>query len=130
VGKSTKKSPMKRRCAIISCSQNINYINSRSQKPVTALVPDNKPITKFNMLEIPPPPFPMHILNLSTNTWVGNTGYIRKVMNKTKGTLTITQTNVSVNKPISLIHIIIRKVHDKIFPILMNTGGAHHYSAS
>ena len=26
-----KKSPMKRRCAIISCSQNINYINSRSQ---------------------------------------------------------------------------------------------------
>jgi hypothetical protein len=31
---------MKRRCAIISCSQNINYINSRSQKPVTALVPD------------------------------------------------------------------------------------------
>jgi hypothetical protein len=57
VGKSTKKSPMKRRCAIISCSQNINQINSRSQKPVTALVPDNKPITKFNMLEIPPPPF-------------------------------------------------------------------------
>jgi hypothetical protein len=52
-----KKSPMKRRCAIISCSQNINQINSRSQKPVTALVPDNKPITKFNMLEIPPPPF-------------------------------------------------------------------------
>jgi hypothetical protein len=43
-------------------------------------------------------------------------------MNKTKGTLTITQTNVSVNKPISLIHIIIPKVHDKIFPILMNTG--------
>ena len=71
----------------------------------------------------------MHILNLSTNTWVGNTGYIRKVMNKTKGSLTITQTNVSVNKPISLIHIIIRKVHDKIFPILRNTGGAHHYSA-
>ena len=69
---------MKRRCAIISCSQNINQINSRSQKPVTALVPDNKPITKFNMLEIPPPPFPMHILNLSTNTWVDNTGYIRK----------------------------------------------------
>jgi hypothetical protein len=52
-----KKSPMKRRCAIISCSQNINQINSRSQKPFTALVPDNKPITKFNMLEIPPPPF-------------------------------------------------------------------------
>jgi hypothetical protein len=48
---------MKRRCAIISCSQNVNYINSRSQKPVTALVPDKKPITKFNMLEIPPPPF-------------------------------------------------------------------------
>jgi hypothetical protein len=45
VGKSTKKSPMKRRCAIIPCSQNINYINSRSQKPVTVLVPDNKPIT-------------------------------------------------------------------------------------
>ena len=39
---------------MISCSQNVNYINSRSQKPVTALVPDNKPITKFNMLEIPP----------------------------------------------------------------------------
>jgi hypothetical protein len=58
VGKSTKKSPMKRRCAIISCSQNINQIDSRSQKPVTALVPpDNKPITKFHMLEIPPPPF-------------------------------------------------------------------------
>jgi hypothetical protein len=54
VGKSTKKSPMKRRCAIISCSQNINQINFRSQKPVTALVPDSKPITKFNMLEIPP----------------------------------------------------------------------------
>ena len=87
-----KKSPMKRRCAIISCSQNINYINSRSQKTVTALVPDNKPITMFKMLEIPPP-FPMHILNLSTNTWVGNTGYIRKMMNKTKGSLTITQTN-------------------------------------
>jgi uncharacterized membrane protein len=46
-------------------------------------------------------------------------------MNKTKGSLTITQTNVSVNKPISLIHIIIRKVHDKNFAILMNTGGAH-----
>jgi hypothetical protein len=39
-----------------------------------------------------------------------NTGYFRKVMNKTKGSLTITQTNVSVNKPTSLIHIIIRKV--------------------
>ena len=76
-----------------------------------------------------PPPFPMYILNLSTNTWVGNTGYIRKVMNKTKESLTITQTNVSVNKPINLIHIIIRKVHDKMFPILMHTGGAHHYSA-
>jgi uncharacterized membrane protein len=61
---------------------------------------------------------------------VGNTGYIRKVMNKTKGSLTTTQTNVSVNKPTRLIHIIIRKVHDKIFPILMNTGGAHHYAAS
>ena len=69
----------------------------------------------------------MHILNLSTNTWVGNTVYIRKVMNKIKGSLTITQTNVSVNKPISLIHIIIQKVHDKMFPILMNTGGAHHF---
>jgi hypothetical protein len=52
---------MKRKNAIISCSQNKNYINSRSQKPVTAQVPDNKPITKFNMLEIPPTPIPMHI---------------------------------------------------------------------
>ena len=51
-------------------------------------------------------------------------------MNKTKGSLTITQTNVSVNKPTSLIHIIIWKVHDKHFPILMSTGGAHHCSAS
>ena len=61
---------MKRRCAIISCSQNINQINSRSQKPVTALVPDNKPITMFNML------------------------------NKTKGSLTITQTNKLINQQV------------------------------
>jgi hypothetical protein len=122
--------PMKRRCAIISCSQNINYINSRSQK--TSYCPCFRQQTNNYVQHAgnTPPPFPMHILNLSTNTWVGNTGYIRKVMNKTKGSLTTTQTNVSVNKPTSLIHIIIRKVHDKIFPILMNTGGAHHYSTS
>ena len=61
---------------------------------------------------------------------MGNTGYIKKVMNKTKGSLTITQTNVSVNKPTSIIHIIIWKVHNKMFPILMSTEGAHHCSAS
>jgi hypothetical protein len=46
VGKSTKKSPMKRRSAIISCSQNINYINSRSQKPVTCVIV-NDPLVLF-----------------------------------------------------------------------------------
>ena len=54
----------------------------------------------------------------SIHKYMGNTGYIRKVMNQTKGSLTITQTNVSVNKPTNLIHIIIRKVHDKIFQYL------------
>ena len=80
------------------------------------------------MQEIPPPPLSNAHLE-SIYKYMGNTGYIRKGMNKTKGSLTITQTNVAVNKPTSLIHIIIRKVHDKNFPILMNTGGAHHYSA-
>ena len=36
---------MKRRCTIISCSQNVNYINSRSQKPLQDL--DSRVFTKM-----------------------------------------------------------------------------------
>ena len=69
-----KKSPMKRRCAIISCSQNINYINSRSQK--TSYCPCSRQQTNNYVQHAgntPPPPlsflFDTHSKNETEPNW-------------------------------------------------------------